>query len=139
MMMWTTQRVFTGPTSVPGSRMFLAPAGDSMSALSQYLNTLSYKQKMVSHNVSNAHTPGYRALEGTFAQVLSSMQKPFETSYSQTMGSMISPMWRYSTGHKVNLQDEFLEMQRILLNFNMVTRRLGTVITNLRTAAQTGR
>ncbi|MFM7468619.1 MAG: flagellar basal body rod protein FlgB [Vampirovibrionales bacterium] len=127
-----------------GASVFASPAmaGNTfgnLSTLSQYLGALGEKQQLTSNNIVNAHTPNYTRKHASFQQVLAARVNHSETSFSEAMGSAKSPMWRYDTGEKVNLQDEFLELQRTLMSYNIVTRRLSSVITNLKTAAQTGR
>jgi flagellar basal-body rod protein FlgB len=111
----------------------------NLATLSQYLGALGEKQQLTSNNIVNAHTPNYTRKHASFQQVLAARVRHDETHFSETMGTAQSPMWRYDTGEKVNLQDEFLELQKTLMNYNIVTRRLSSVITNLKTAAQTGR
>jgi flagellar basal body rod protein FlgB len=39
----------------------------------------------------------------------------------------------------VNLQNELMDMQKNLMYFNMVSKRLSTVINNIKTASNVGR
>lgn len=101
------------------------------------LSSISERQRINSSNVANAQTPGYKAKSASFADLLGS-ENPFETSLSTKMGRMpeADPS---NTGKPVELQKELVEMQKNLLFYNMTIRRISTVFTELKSAAQVGR
>jgi hypothetical protein len=53
--------------------------------------------------------------------------------------SQLPDLLSSQTQGQVNLQDEFMDMQKNLLYFNMVSKRLSTVINNIKTASNVGR
>lgn len=100
------------------------------------LDAVSYRQKLVSNNIANAHTPGYSAQRASFSELLANANNPFETNLSAKMGTVPGV---HNAGGPVSLQKEMLEMQKNNLFFAMASRRLTTVFTTLRTASQIGR
>lgn len=59
-----------------------------MNALSRKLSWLSQRQEVISQNVANANTPGYRARdleEPNFADLLNAADNPVKTALNQTM------------------------------------------------------
>ena len=101
------------------------------------LSSVSERQRINSSNVANAQTPGYTAKSASFADLLGE-QNPFETRLSTKMGHM-PEMEPGNTGKPVELQKELVEMQKNLLFYNMAVRRISTVFTGLKSAAQIGR
>lgn len=100
------------------------------------LRAISDRQKLVSGNIANAHTPGYVAKRVSFSDLLKS-DTPFETDLSHQMGSVLSQ--ETNTGQPVDLQQELIEMHKNMLYYNMVTRRASSVFTMLKAAGQIGR
>jgi flagellar basal-body rod protein FlgB len=106
------------------------------------LNTL---QKAASDNIANVDTPGYRPKRFNFSAFMTGGYGPeaglMDTPLSAGMGqSMLSDML-YTQGRdgKVDIQQEFMDMQKNYIYFQMATRHIGTVINNLKTASQVGR
>ena len=100
------------------------------------LKAISERQKLVTNNVANAHTPGYMAKDISFSDLLQ-MDNPFETRLSQEMGKRTPEA--NSTGLPVDLQKEMIEMQKNMLFYGMASRRVSTVFNTLKTASQIGR
>ncbi len=101
------------------------------------LEAISKRQKLVSNNIANAHTPGYTAKAVSFSDLLHNMQNPFETDLSRKLGTTLPDA--VSTGAPVSLQTELIEMQKNTLFYGMVTRRASTLFNNMRAATQIGR
>ncbi len=117
----------------------LSGAMSNMLPSVQVINAISERQKIVSNNIANASTPGYRAQQVSFADLMNHMNSPFETSLSKKMGPSPVTEEAISTGGAVKLQNELIEMQKNNLFFGMATRRLTTIFTGLKTASQVGR
>ncbi len=101
---------------------------------------LSSQQKVISNNVANAHTPGYVRQTYDFKEVLGQMDNPYENDLSRKMGSMKGTVFSETDGgQKVNLADEMINMQKVYLNYAMVTRRASSIFNNLRKAVQIGK
>lgn len=101
------------------------------------LSAITERQKLVSANIANAHTPGYSSREASFADLLRT-DNPFETQLSTKMGSKLSEMTT-DTGVPVDLHKELIEMQKNMLFYSMVTRRATSIFSGMRTAGQVGR
>jgi flagellar basal body rod protein FlgB len=109
----------------------------NLNGVTNILRAVSERQRLTSNNIVNANTPGYQALEVTFAQLLSKMDSPFETALSQKMGAVKEEA--YGSGAPVNLQKELIDMQKNNLFYGMATRRASSIFNMLRTSAQIGR
>jgi flagellar basal body rod protein FlgB len=103
----------------------------------KYLDLISNRQKWTSNNIANANTPGYTGKHVEFSELLQRSNHPFETQLSQRMGS--TSLFEFLEGEPVNLQREMIDMYKNNLYYGVVTRRLSSVITLMRTASQVGR
>lgn len=113
---------------------------DSVDKIDGIIGALSSQQKILSNNIANAHTPGYVRQQYKFSDVLGNLENPFETKLSSKMGSMMhASMAQEEGGEPVNLANEMIEMQKVFLNYTMVTRRVSTIFNNIRRASQIGR
>lgn len=126
--------------------MMMRLAGVNIDAsISPYGNALSGLTKMqqaTADNIANVNTPGYKAKRPELANVLGLSDNPYETSLAQRMGSsQLSSLLQTpdNADGKVNVQQEFLAMQKNLLMFNLVSKRLTTIITNLKASGNVGR
>ena len=126
--------------------MMMRLAGVNIDAsISPYGNALSGLTKMqqaTEDNIANVNTPGYKAKRPELANVLGLSDNPYETSLAQRVGSsQLSSLLQTpdNADGKVNVQQEFLVMQKNLLMFNLVSKRLTTIITNLKASGNVGR
>ena len=111
----------------------------TLTPLSTMLDGISMAQKATSNNIANVSTPGYAAQHPSFSSYIEQAANPFETSMSVRMGpSQLSRLVDPAEG-KVNLQQEMIDMQKNMLHYNLVVKRLSTTINNLKTASQIGR
>ena len=109
---------------------------DSIDKTNLLMDLISQKQKVLGSNLANVNTPGYNRQDLDFSQVLGSMNSPLETKLSQKMGS--SPAVKTSGG-EVNPAVELIEIQKNALYYTIATRRVSSVIQELKTIAQLGR
>lgn len=112
---------------------------ESVDKIENIITGLANHQKVVSNNIANAHTPGYLKQTYKFADVLGNMNNPFETNLSQKMGSMANSSFAMEEGKPVDIAREMVDMQKVFLNYTMVTRRASTIFNNIRRATQIGR
>jgi len=105
------------------------------------MSSINMMQKASADNIANVDTPGYRAKHYDFATLLGAQNSVMDTSLSARMGqSQLNEMvYRQGDTGKVDVQDEFMQMQKNLLYFNMVSKRLSTIVTNIKTSSQVGR
>ncbi len=114
---------------------------ESIDRIDRMVTGLTDEQKVISNNIANSHTPGYVRQEYNFADVLGNLNNPFETDLSRKMGSMKGSSFAQEEGiaKPVDLAREMVEMQKVFLNYSMVTRRASTIFSNIRRATQIGR
>ncbi len=112
---------------------------DSIDRMDRMISGLSQQQKVVSNNIANSNTPGYVRQSYNFTEVLGQLSNPYETHLSQKMGSMENSAMVQTTGTGVDMATEMIEMQKVFLNYSLVTKRASTVFNNLRRATQIGR
>lgn len=100
------------------------------------LDVLSKKQEAISTNIANVNTPNYVRRDVNFGQVLGSLNSPVETKLSEKLGP--SP-FDQTQGGKVNVTSELIEMQKNLLFYSVASRRITTVVNELKSISQLGR
>jgi flagellar basal-body rod protein FlgB len=114
----------------------------SIDQFGSMLNNIAQQQKIISNNVSNAQTPGYIREKVDFKSVMGQLDNPFQTALGQKMGSNADKLI-VSTGDPedqgVDLAQEMLDMQKVFLNYSIVSRRATSVFNNLRRATQIGK
>ncbi|MDD3420003.1 MAG: flagellar basal body protein [Candidatus Gastranaerophilales bacterium] len=109
---------------------------DSLGSSANILNLLSAKQQVISENLANMHTPGYKKKNINFSQVLANGNNSLETKLSQKLGP--SPISVTESG-EVAPADELMEMQKVQLYYTVATRQMTSVIQQLKQVAQAGR
>ncbi len=108
--------------------------------IERMIGGIANQQKVIANNVANAHTPGYAKQTYNFSDVLGRLSNPFETQLSQRMGSMKdSSFVEAEDGRPVNLSEEMVDLQKVFLNYSLVTKRVSTIFNNIRRATQIGR
>jgi len=100
------------------------------------LNLLAAKQQMISQNLANMNTPGYKRKDINFSQYLAGSNNPLETKMSQKLGP--SPMMTESGG-EVSSTEELMDMQKVQVFYTVATRQMTSVIQQLKQVAQAGR
>ena len=103
------------------------------------LNAVSERQKLVTSNIANAHTPGYKGKHVSFSQLLYNEHSPYETRLAKKMGTSLQPLGMMDSGKEVDLKEEMIDMQKNMLFFSMSSRRVSSIFSTLRTASQIGR
>lgn len=112
----------------------------ALTPLHQNITNLVTMQKASADNIANVNTPGYRPKRFRFETFLGADHSVMETGLSSRMGaSQLPELIGSDESGTVNLQDEFMAMQKNLLYFNMVSKRLSTVINNVKTTTNVGR
>ena len=112
----------------------------AVAPLSQNLSNLITMQKASADNIANVNTPGYKPKHYKFETFLGVDNSVMDTPLSSRMGASQLPDMLSTEGDgTVNLQNELMDMQKNLMYFNMVSKRLSTVINNIKTASNVGR
>jgi flagellar basal body rod protein FlgB len=116
----------------------------SLTPLSGYLSGITRAQEASASNIANINTPGYKPKRVSLAASVGLGSSPFETTLAQKMGggSYLDTALAGGDGGEgdgVNLQQELMTVQKQALYFNLVSKRLSTVVTNLKAAGNIGR
>ncbi len=109
---------------------------DSIKKTELILDAISKKQEIISANITNANTPGYVRKDISFNQILETANSPLETKLSIKMGS--NPLM-LEGDEPVDIKREMVDMQKNLVYYTTATRRMSSVVSMLKSAAQVGR
>jgi flagellar basal-body rod protein FlgB len=100
--------------------------------LERYMDLLSARQKVVSSNIANADTPGYKTRDIDFQSELRSAAgaapQPFE----------VAGLTVKNDGNNVNLGREARLLSENNMRFNLASNLLHSEIQSIRTALQSG-
>ena len=108
------------------------PIGRTLHAL----DLIAERQKALSCNLANMDTPNYRRKDVSFAQYLGGASSSLETALSAKMGP--SPVAVQTSNEKVNPATELSEMQKNSILFTMESRRMTSLITEMKTVINLG-
>lgn len=108
------------------------PIGRTLHAL----DLIAERQKALSCNLANMDTPNYRRKDVSFAQYLGGASGSLETALSAKMGP--SPVSVQTSNEKVNPATELSEMQKNSILFTMASRRMTSLITEMKTVINLG-
>lgn len=100
------------------------------------LNVLSAKQQIISENLANMQTPGYKRKDINFSQYLSTHNNSLETKLSEKLGP--SPLME-SEGGEVSPVQEMMDMQKVQLFYTVASRQMTSVMQQLKQVTQAGR
>lgn len=101
------------------------------------MDLISAKQKAIGSNLANVDTPGYVRKDINFGQYLGSMNSPLETKLSSALGP--SGIVEDKSYEQVNPANELMELQKNSLLYSMATRRMSSIITQMRTVINVGK
>ncbi len=119
------------------------------------LNGLSTKQQLISRNLANVDTPGYRAQQLDFESVLRKAAQPdTQLRMSSTHGAHLASPSRLAAsafgvsyrqggsyradGNNVDLDTELLDMSQTGIQFEAVSQSMTKKLTLLKTIAMSG-
>jgi flagellar basal-body rod protein FlgB len=109
----------------------LDPIGDK---LGRYMDLLSARQKLVTSNIANADTPGYRTLDIDFAaEMRSASQGPKAAVFER--GNLAVK----TDGNDVSLDRESRLLAENALRFNMASNLMKAQLRMVKSAIQEGR
>ena len=102
-------------------------------AMEAGLNALNTKQQVISQNLSNIDTPGYKCKEVSFSDVLdneinndsSEKKYAFETKITQTENTYFT-----TDGNNVDTDKESLELYSAYLQSSAIIQKMNTTIGN---------
>lgn len=108
---------------------------DSMTAqaMQKSLDAIWLKTKVISNNIANVETPGYKAKEVSFKEILSSKQggsenvRAFRTQVTESSDTSILP-----DGNNVNMEKEQMELWKAYSQYSYLVDKVNGQYNNLR-------
>lgn len=100
------------------------------------LDLIAERHKALSSNLANMHTPNYKRKDISFAHYLGSAANPLETKLAAKMGP--SPVTVDTTDEEINAATELSEMQKNSILFTIASRRMTTLITQMKSVINVG-
>lgn len=110
---------------------------DSMGKVGLMLDLISQRQVALGDNLANIHTPGYVRKDVNFGDYLSSLNSPLETKLSQKLGP--SAVIEEHSQEEIRPDRELIEIQNNALMYNIATRRMSNIITQMKTVINVGK
>ncbi len=96
------------------------------------LDALWMKQKVVSHNITNYETPGYKAKEVTFDEVLRKAGDGEEKRVLQATVTTDATTTARPDGNNVSMEKESLELWRTYAQYTYLTDKISGQFKNMR-------
>ncbi len=107
---------------------------DSVSGeLDQYMTLLSMREQVVSSNIANADTPGYKTKDIDFEAELQSANNP-----AQPMATEVQGLTLKNDGNNVDLDREARLLAENALRFNIASNLLRSQLKSIRMAIEGG-
>lgn len=100
------------------------------------LDLVSQRQRALASNLANVDTPGYVRKDISFDQYLGTMNNPLETELSIKLGPS-GLIDEQDVG--VDPAHELAEMQKMSLLYAVASRKMTSIINEMKTAAGVGR
>ncbi len=109
------------------------PMGRTLDAL----DLIAERHKALSSNIANMNTPNYRRKDVSFSQYLGGYGDPLETNLARKMGP--SPITIDETSsERIDPAKELSEMQKNAVLYSIATRRMTSLITQMRSVINMG-
>lgn len=110
---------------------------DSFGKVNLALDLIAQKQRALSSNVANIDTPGYVRKDINFQQYLGTTNSPLETELSAKLGP--SAIIEDREVGSIDAARELTEMQKNSILYNVATKRMRSLITELKTVINVGK
>ena len=110
---------------------------DPMNSTSLMMNLIAKKQKAIGENLANIDTPGYIRKDVNFGQYLGTMDNSLGTQLSEKFGP--APISEEKSDQPINPANELMELQKNSLLYTMATRRMSSIITEMKTVINVGK
>lgn len=111
---------------------------DSIKNTGYMLDLIAKKQKVIGENLANMDTPGYVRKDLDFNQYLGTMGNSMQTKLAEKFGSPI-PVQESTSQGPINPANELLELQKNSILYTMATRRMSSVINEMKTVINVGK
>lgn len=110
---------------------------DPFKGTGSILNLIAQKQKALGENLANIDTPGYNRKDVNFGEYLGDSNSSIETAMAIKLGH--APITTQAGSEPVNPANELMELQKNSLLYSMATRRMSSIITEMRTVINVGK
>ncbi len=101
------------------------------------LDLIAERHKALASNLANMNTPNYTRKDISFSQFLGGYADPLETKLAHVMGP--SPvMTDEISGERIDPAKELSEMQKNSVLFTIASRRMSSLITQMKTVINMG-
>lgn len=110
---------------------------DSTNKINLMLDLIAQRQRALGSNIANVDTPNYVRKDIDFQTYLGTMNSPLETKLSTTLGP--SGIIEERENERVDIANELNEMQKNSLLYTMATRRMSSIITEMKTVINVGK
>ncbi len=114
----------------------MIPINNPMGRTIQALDLIAERHKALSSNIANMNTPNYKRKDISFSQYLEGTYNPLETELASKLGP--SPVMVETSDEKVNPALELTEMQKNSVLYTIATRRMTSLITEMKTVINMG-
>lgn len=112
-------------------------AMNGMGNVSMMMDLISQRQRALGSNLANVDTPGYVRRDINFGQYLGTMNSPIETKLSEKLGP--SAVIDERSSEEINPAQELIALQENALLYSMATRRMSSIITEMKTVINVGK
>jgi flagellar basal-body rod protein FlgB len=111
----------------------------STQMLTRYLDVAALRQKVLTANVANIDTPGYRTKDVDFADAMKKADANVENGAESTLVREVRGLMERPDGNNVSLDRESLALAENQLKFRLGTQLLRSEFRNLSMAINEGR
>lgn len=110
---------------------------DNTNKINLMLDLIAQRQRALGSNIANVDTPNYVRKDIDFQSYLGTMNSPLETKLSERLGP--SGILEERENEKIDIANELNEMQQNSLLYSMATRRMSSIITEMKTVINVGK
>ena len=110
---------------------------DNTNKINLMLDLIAQRQRALGSNIANVDTPNYVRKDIDFQSYLGTMNSPLETKLSERLGP--SGILEERANEKIDIANELNEMQQNSLLYSMATRRMSSIITEMKTVINVGK
>lgn len=110
---------------------------ESTGKINLMLDLIAQRQRAIGSNLANIDTPNYVRKDIDFQTYLGTMNSPLETKLSAMLGP--SGIIEERENERVDFANELNAMQQNSLLYTMATRRMSSLITEMKTVINVGK
>ncbi len=110
---------------------------ESTQKIGLMLDLIAQRQRALGSNIANVDTPNYVRKDIDFQTYLGTMNSPLETKLSTKLGP--SGIIEERENEKIDIANELNAMQQNSLLYTMATRRMSSLITEMKTVINVGK